>query len=335
MNGLGRFLKIFSPSAGSSHLFLFRQKSNVSEPQSAQQFKLELFDSVLTKELQIKSKEDWYRVKKEEIIDHDKYGLLDQLYDGSLRKALEDLYPDHKWLPWKFDESMPLGKWREMHVQRDFMDYLAKELNIKNMEDWYHVTKAQMCNKGATGLLKVYDESPSKTIASILVDHHWDLVKFSNKPKGTWDSIESQREFLNQLAKQLNIKQMEDWYNVTKPQIHENGGGGLLRIKYHNSPSKMITSLFPEHNWNLLQFHHVPKGTCDDVQIQKEIINNITKQLKITKMEDWYGITAKQIRENGGAPLLMKYQGSPKKMITAMFPEHVWQFPKFLGQIMR
>jgi hypothetical protein len=50
------------------------------------------------------------------------------------------VYPEHEWLPWRFSK-VPNGFWDDIKNQRDFLDWAGKQLNYKNKEDWYKVTK--------------------------------------------------------------------------------------------------------------------------------------------------------------------------------------------------
>ena len=49
------------------------------------------------------------------------------------------MYPNFNWLPWKFI-STPQNYWKQIENQRKCLDYLTKELNIKEMDDWYKVS---------------------------------------------------------------------------------------------------------------------------------------------------------------------------------------------------
>jgi hypothetical protein len=49
------------------------------------------------------------------------------------------MFPDYNWLPWKFEKS-PQGFWENSENRKKFMNWAAKELNIKEMKDWYKVT---------------------------------------------------------------------------------------------------------------------------------------------------------------------------------------------------
>ena len=60
-------------------------------------------------------------------------GLKSTLYE-----YLRSKYPDHDWLPWKFG-NVPHHFWADLKNQRKFMDWAGKELNIKEMSDWYKI----------------------------------------------------------------------------------------------------------------------------------------------------------------------------------------------------
>jgi len=78
------------------------------------------FDN-LSKKLRIEKLDDWYKVKISEV--KEARGLLKN-YDGSLIKALQSIYSEHRWRPWKF-LSVSHGFWNDRRNQRLFFDSLA------------------------------------------------------------------------------------------------------------------------------------------------------------------------------------------------------------------
>jgi len=48
---------------------------------------------------------------------------------------------------------------------------------------------------------------------------------------------------------------MDDWYNATVEDIYENGGKRVLWY-FHGSPSSALTTVYPEHSWDMKQFKH-------------------------------------------------------------------------------
>jgi hypothetical protein len=60
-------------------------------------------------------------------------------YNSSISLLLQSVYPQYDWLPWKFT-TCPRHYWEEVKNQRKFMEWAGKQLNVKEMSDWYKVT---------------------------------------------------------------------------------------------------------------------------------------------------------------------------------------------------
>lgn len=44
------------------------------------------------------------------------------------------------------------------------------------------------------------------------------------KPLGYWNSLKNQRDFLEKVGKELNIKTLDDWYEKNVSDVTEKGG---------------------------------------------------------------------------------------------------------------
>jgi hypothetical protein len=64
--------------------------------------------------------------------------------------------------------------------------------------------------------LKFFKNSPSLLITTVLSEYEWLPWKFDKCPQNFWDNIENQRNFTDWAGKQLNIKEMSDWYKITQ-----------------------------------------------------------------------------------------------------------------------
>jgi hypothetical protein len=91
--------------------------------------------------LNIKSPEDWYRVKSSDIKAVPGGERFLSAYDNSLHKMLSSLMPRFEWVPWNF-EAVPRGFWNSIENQKQYLEWLAMELGIKKMDQWYSV---QVC----------------------------------------------------------------------------------------------------------------------------------------------------------------------------------------------
>ena len=56
-------------------------------------------------------------------------------------------------------------------------------------------------------------------ITSIYSNYNWLPWKFKQVPKGYWNDENNIKQYMNWLSDKLNIKTMEDWYNVSHEVI--------------------------------------------------------------------------------------------------------------------
>lgn len=74
---------------------------------------------------------------------HRGYAIL-KAFGNSVSKMLMTAFPEINWVIWKF-KSLPKSTWSELkknkEMQKSFVNFVAQELNIKNTDDWYTVTR--------------------------------------------------------------------------------------------------------------------------------------------------------------------------------------------------
>lgn len=97
-----------------------------------------LFFEKISKELGLKTWQDWYKVKRRDL---ESKGALPVLvyYDNSHIEALVTLFPHNDWKIWKFNQ-VPTHFWQQKSNQRKFFENLAKELDYNKFEDWYSIS---------------------------------------------------------------------------------------------------------------------------------------------------------------------------------------------------
>ncbi len=100
---------------------------------------------------------------------------------------------------------------------------------------------------------------------------------------------------MDTLAKQLNIYDQDGWYSVTKQTLLKNGGTSLA-LKYKNSISKLLTTVYPEYllssvntyniryKWDVTRFNKVSKGYWNSIANQKEFLQQFAKKMSISPM---------------------------------------------------
>ena len=189
------------------------------------------------KELKINDKSDWYSVTIQvhvsftpnlfSIKDLINLGgaLLLKRYNNSLVKLLSKVYPDHSWLPWKFTRPQNL---EDVQNQKQFADWVTQELKLKDMSDWYRVSiKVPILNMvynklqkdlekvGGKLFLKLNHNSIFKLVSEVYPEYNWLPSKFHDyAPKSLVTNPDLRRDYVEWIAKQTNVKDMKDWYNI-------------------------------------------------------------------------------------------------------------------------
>jgi hypothetical protein len=68
----------------------------------------------------------------------------------------------------------------------------------------------------------------------------------------------------------------------------------------------------------------VPQNFWSNKDNRKRFLEWLGKRLGFNQQEDWYKITSEDIITNGGKTLLINFNGSPSKVVQAVFPDYQW-----------
>ncbi len=210
----------------------------------------------LFKELNYKTIEDWYNISRDIINKKHGGGLLPNKYNHSPILMVKTIYPDYEWIEWKFKNTCK-NFWKEKENKRKYMDWLFKELNYKNMEDWYNINYYIIRDNYGARILSYYENSPRLLLEDIYPEYEWIPWKFFMISINYWDSIENQRKYMDWLFKQLEYKNMEDWYKVNRGDFKNHCGYGLLTLKkYNTNISKLLTTIYYDYDWDINKFNN-------------------------------------------------------------------------------
>jgi hypothetical protein len=84
------------------------------------------------------------------------------------------------------------------------------------------------------------------------------MISFSGTKQYTYCiDMSNQRKCFDTVGKELNVKELDDWYNIKYLDIKDKGLAGLLASKYNASLAQALPKIYPEHNWEPWKFHRV------------------------------------------------------------------------------
>jgi len=283
--------------------------------------------------------EAWHGVPHRKIIDLGGRSLLAQ-YNYSSLSLFSSLFPDFNWDPIKFGK-VPNNYWASRENQRSLMEDIRSKLGIQEGDyvAWYKVSNKKIANNGGAGILNHFDGSLCRLLQQVYPEFAWDSLGFTKVPRHHWASLTNQRAFMETLGEKFGINskaendrahELEKWYQVTKQQVIEEGGGGLL-AKYQNSISRLLQSVFPEMLWDPARFAKAPNKHWSSPAHQKQFLEDLARKLGFepSALEKWYQVPTSAVIENGGAGILSLYGNSLSNVLRECYPEFHWEPLRF------
>ena len=172
--------------------------------------------------------------------------MLGTQFDHSLARALEMLYPEIQWKQWKF-QHVSNHFWKDIKNQRDYFQWLSKELSFQRPEDWYRLKVSDITKNHGHGLLAHhFGNSLVKALQQVFPEYNWQLWRFSQVPKGYWDSNSNIQAYMHWLADQLNIQTLEDWNTVDVKQVAALKGAFL--VQNYGGLEALLQAIYPLHS---------------------------------------------------------------------------------------
>jgi len=157
---------------------------------------------------------------------------------------------------------------------------------------------------------------------------------------------------MDQLAIRLGfpLGDREAWYRVTHKIIVDNGASGILK-RYRQSIPQMISSIYPEFQWDPLKFVRAPRNFWSSKENHRAFLDQLGIKLGIhqelllclkflsyllfvvgisySNRAGWYKISSQQVIDHGGNMLLQKYSMSLSKALLNVYPDFAWDALQF------
>ena len=185
-----------------------------------------LFLNELKEKLNLNSINDWNQLTSKQV---------NLAGGGSLlvKYSLYDLkcmgFPDGKEI---FAKQMvkPPGYWNDKENIQNFINKLKNKFSLHSIEDWNKISIQQIKSMGGGQLFDTYSIYDIKLLGC---PEGKFIFSKSNpyKPVGYWENIENIKEFIDLLKEKYNINSSEDWNRISRSQIYDSGGRGLLKMK--------------------------------------------------------------------------------------------------------
>ena len=221
----------------------------------------------------------------------------------------------------------------ELPQQHKLIERLFKKYKLTNLDDFLTIPKTYY-HKKAYFVLHMYSKNIPKLLSTLYPNYPWDFEILHIKEPNYFNSMENQRKFMENLFIKLNLNSKSDWLKVRKSKFVINGGKLLLK-RYLNDIKKLLTTTYPDYNFNFdteenkKKFEIKTKLNFKSIEVQRKFMDNLFIQFKLISLDDWLYITKQQIIDNGGKMLIhYYYESNMEKLLKTIYPEHTWNFTK-------
>ena len=273
----------------------------------------------IAKKLSIKSLDDWLLIRPSKFITKGGKDILNY-YSNDMQNLLKTLYPNYNF---SFDKislhNFYVNKFfQSQKNQLNFLENLFYEFKLTTLEDWTKISGNKIRKNGGKSLLSFYYNNNIKEMFLILYPNYpWDFAKFSPQ----FSSISFQLNFFNQLFYKLKLNSLDQWIDITKKKIIQNGGYKILSI-YSNDLQKLLTTIYPNFPWNFDQSFLL-------LDNQRKFFDYLFKKFNLKDKNDWSKISRYRISNfKDGRRLLALYSFNLKNLLTTLYPDHFWDFSK-------
>jgi hypothetical protein len=268
--------------------------------------------------------DDWYRVEGK---DFEYGGGMLSHYDGSPSKAVMDYLPDYDWKEWRFNHTS-LSFWKSQNNRRRYMDWLGNKLGYQKPDDWYHVTQDDFHSNHGYPIFGHVGKTLLSVLEEYLPNFEWKPWLMEPAPFNFWKDMINQRVYMDWLSEKLAIVHLDNWYKYTNQIFYDYHGGGLLNY-YNNSSTKLIISIYSDHNWKEWLFVNAPMRFWDSKENRHRYLDWLGKQLGFKEPNDWYNITRRDFARKSGGGLLWNQRCSHIDAVMEHFPDIEWDKNRF------
>lgn len=137
--------------------------------------------------------------------------------------------------------------------------------------------------------MKIHSLSTSRLLSYVYPNHVWDLLRFKRAPASTHTKFESQLETLERVGKaKLGIVNLDDWYSVKKSDLEGTKFISVLHKQFRGSVPLAVTTMYPNHKWEMWRFATVPRGWWSEPKNIREFFDAKAVELQIEDYEQWY-----------------------------------------------
>ena len=304
------------------------------------------FMDYLFKKLKLKSFDNWVKISRAKLQEKGGFSLLSQ-YNNNMKNILTIIYPNYPWeklffIKENIKKNIQLNN-QSIDKIRKKIDKIFKKLKLKSIEDWLNISLKKIEKKGGEIFLNyLNNENFNGDIFKFLKRIYPNFpVEFQllnkKKQKEYFKLIENQQKFMDDLFIKLKLNSFDDWFNIKRKIIKENGGKYLL-LEYNKDKKFLLSSIYLNYPWNNFNNNLLNKKN-EKIQLineklnikklklineHKEFADKLFIQFNLNSLEDWLKIPLSKLKRN--LFFIKYYKKDLNNFLSIIYPNYPWNF---------
>ena len=275
------------------------------------------FVEYLYKKYELKSLDEFLLFPKKIIIKNGGKKLLN-FYLNDKKKLLNSIFPNYSFdfekIEFKLKEiKLKRKNFHLITYQRLFMDKVFEKLDLKTIDDWLNFDE-EIYKKIFKKILKYYSNDYKKLLTTIYPNYLFNFEKFPlkiNSKEYFEISIKNQQNFMEKIYKKYQLKSLDEFLFISNRKIVQNGGNNLLKI-YLNNYNKLLTTIFPNFSFDLLNL--------SSKEFHLKFLNYLFEKLNLKSIDDWLNVPRNKFILLGAKNLLDFYSNDLIFLLSSLYP---------------
>eukprot|EP00026_Physarum_polycephalum_P001966 Phypoly_transcript_01970.p1 GENE.Phypoly_transcript_01970~~Phypoly_transcript_01970.p1 ORF type:complete len:954 (+),score=99.16 Phypoly_transcript_01970:90-2951(+) len=311
-------LSLFPEIGLEEHKFTTSGAANLDSIPARRNF---LSDFARQNEFDPLSAKDWYSFAGDIVATENARSLL-SYYSGDIVAMLMHVFPDVGLVRQKLETSYA-NYWRST------IDQFSRENEFDALvpANWYKYVQSKFISVRKQGKNTVL-HYPRDMFITFLCATFPNLEKDKFIVSTDDYNIENNRKrsFFERYAKvkQFDPRIPDNWYSVKKEDFAAAKGVTSILAQYKGSIFAALLNLFPDVNWQVNKFQHLPKTFWSEVKNRKIFFTHFAaeKGFDPTRGKNWLAVRQKDILAmRGGQRILSFHDGSLAKALADLFPD--------------
>ena len=268
-------------------------------------------DFLFTK-IGLKNLNDWLKISPKNYLKKFGGSKLIDVYNNDFNQLFQTIYPN---FPWEFEERLISRKnLKKLEYQEEYLQFLFKKFKLKTLDEWNEISLSQIKQNGGKKLLELYENSKRSLLSTLYPNFPWIFYSPFEKK---YHTHENRQLFFDRLFYQFKMITLDDWSEITKKMIFDNGGKFMLTNYYNNNIKKMLTEIYPNFPWNFHSFRVIKN--------RQKIADQLFYKFNFKSLDDWLKLS-KKIKNNLKKYLPRSFLKNKKKILPIIYPNFPWNF---------